>query len=146
MTLPRGTDVAAPGQTAAISRTVTEADVTLFAGLSGDLNPFHVDEQFAAGTRFGRRIAHGALLIAYASAAFTRYCQQWLEGRTSQPAVSYGYDRIRFVSPTFLGDTIRTEYRIDSVDPAADKAFATVTCTNERGETVAVATHIIKFI
>jgi 3-hydroxybutyryl-CoA dehydratase len=141
-----GIGALAPGQTVSISRTVTEADVTLFAGLSGDLNPFHVDEQFAAGTRFGRRIAHGALLVAYSSAAFTRYCQQWLEPGTAARAISYGYDRIRFVAPTYLGDTITTEYRIDSVDAASDKAFAAVTCTNQRGETVAVAAHVIKLI
>jgi acyl dehydratase len=144
--LPRGVEVAAPGQSATYSRTVGEGDVGQFAGLSGDLNPFHVDAEFAATTRFGQRIAHGALLVAYMSAAFTRYCQVWLDGRIGQHAIAYGYDRIRFTNPVFFGDTIRVDYRIASLDPQDDKAFAQVTCTNQRGDTVAVSTHIVKFI
>ena len=135
-----------PGQATTFTHTVTEDDVASFAALSGDHNPFHTDERFAASTRFGRRIAHGALLIAYTSAAFTKYCQEWLDGRTAQRAISYGYDRIRFIKPTFIGDTIATEYRIDRVDAVEEKAFAAVTCTNQRGELVAVCTHVIKLI
>ena len=144
--LARGVEVAAPGQSATFSKTVTEADVALFAGVSGDLNALHVDDAFARGTRFGARIAHGALLVGYMSAAFTRYHQRWLEGRIGQLAISYGYDRIRFIRPTFLGDTLAVEHRIAEVDAAEDKAFADVTCTNQHGEVVAAARHIVKFL
>ena len=60
--------------------------------------------------------------------------------------VSYGYDRIRFVKPVFFGDTVTVEYRITERDEAQQKVFAQVTCTNQRDEVVAVATHILKFV
>lgn len=142
----KGIAAVAPGQRASFSKTVSEADVYLFSGVSGDLNPMHVDEEYARQTRFGRRIAHGALLVGFMSTAFTRYCQVWVNARTSQPVISYGYDRIRFIRPTYFGDTVCVAYEITAVDASADKAFAQVTCTNQRGEVVAAATHILKFV
>lgn len=141
-----GIEAVAVGQVARISRTVSESDVYLFAGISGDLHPQHVDETYGQSTRYGRRIAHGALLVGFMSAAFTRWCQTWLEGRTSQPVVSYGYDRIRFIRPVYIADTVRTEHRIVEVNAGEAKAFAQVTCINQRGEIVAAATHILKFV
>ena len=141
-----GVEVVAVGQSATFTRTVTEEEIALYARVSGDDNALHVDETFAGGTRFGARIAHGALLVGYMSAAFTTYCRRWLNGRTAQLAISYGYDRIRFVRPTYLGDTLVTEHRIVEVDPTQDKAFADVTCTNQRGQLVAVARHVVKFV
>lgn len=140
------TAVVEVGQQARFAKTVSESDVYLFAGVSGDLHPQHIDDEYAKATRYGRRLAHGALLVAFMSAAFTRYWQAWLEGRTAQPAISYGYDRIRFIRPVFMGDTVTVDYRIVEVDAAAAKAFADVTCTNQRGEVVAAARHIIKFV
>ena len=140
------TAIAEPGQQARFAKTVSESDVYLFAGLSGDLHPQHVDEEYAKTTRYGRRLAHGALLVAFMSAAFTRYWQTWLEGRAAPPAISYGYDRIRFIRPVFMGDTVTVDYRIVEIDAATAKAFADVTCTNQRGEVVAAARHIIKFV
>jgi 3-hydroxybutyryl-CoA dehydratase len=144
--LTRGIEAVEVGQSVSFSKTVAESDVYLFAGVSGDLHPMHVDEEYGKTTRYGRRIAHGALLVAYMSATSTRYLQTWVEGRTAQPCISYGYDRIRFIRPTFIGDTIRVDYRISEIDPADEKAFAQVTCTNQRGEIVAAATHILKFV
>src|SRR5438132_12895763 len=104
----RGLDLVEVGQAATFTRTVTEEEVALYARLSGDDNALHVDEAFARRTRFGTRIAHGALLVGYMSAAFTAYCRRWLEGRTTQLAISYGYDRIRFVRPTYFANTLVT--------------------------------------
>lgn len=134
---------ARPGQVAEITTTVTEQDVTAFAALSGDRHPLHTDEAYAATTRFGARIAHGALLLAYVSAASTRYVETALPGRTT---VWYGFDRVRFIRPVYFGDTIRTEYRIESVDSETGRVVAQATCTNQRGETVAVATHLLKLL
>ena len=142
----RGIEVVDAGQSATFTRTVTDEEVARYARVSGDDNALHVDDGFARGTRFGARIAHGALLVGYMSAAFTAYCRRWLAGRTTQIAISYGYDRIRFVRPTYLGDTLVTEHRIVEVNPAEDKAFADVTCTNQRGDLVAVARHVVKFV
>ncbi|HEV8306631.1 MAG TPA: MaoC family dehydratase, partial [Methylomirabilota bacterium] len=120
------------GKSVTVRKTVGETDVYLFAGISGDFAPIHVDEEFMKGTRYGHRIAHGALMIAYMSQASTRIC----EG-VSGTVVSYGYDRIRFPKPVFIGDTITVTYEVAERDVAAGKTFSKVTCTNQRGEVVA---------
>ncbi len=134
-------DALAVGKTVTVRKTVGETDIYLFAGISGDFAPNHVDEEFMKGTRYGRRIAHGALLIAFMSQASTKMC-------TGLPGtiVSYGYDRIRFPNPVFIGDTVTVTYEIAERDVAAGKALSKVTCTNQRGEVVAVATHILKVV
>jgi len=129
------------GRTVTVRKTVGETDVYLFAGISGDFAPIHVDEEFMRTTRYGRRIAHGALLIAYMSQASTRMCEG-LPGTI----VSYGYDRIRFPRPVFIGDTVTVTYEIVERDEAARKVLSRVTCTNQRGEVVAAATHILKVV
>ena len=129
------------GRTVTVRKTVGETDIYLFAGISGDFSPNHVDEEYMKGTRYGRRIAHGALMVAYMSHASTKMCQS-LPGTL----VSYGYDRIRFPNAVFIGDTVMVTYEIAAVDAVARKAFSRVTCTNQRGEVVAAATHILKVV
>jgi 3-hydroxybutyryl-CoA dehydratase len=129
------------GKTVTVRKTVGETDIYLFAGISGDFAPNHVDEEFMKGTRYGRRIAHGALLVAYMSQASTKMCSG-LPGTI----VSYGYDRVRFPGAVFIGDTVTVTYEIVERDPSAGKAFSKVTCTNQRGEVVAAATHILKVV
>ena len=145
MTRP-GVDAVQVGQAGTFVRAVTAEDVDRFAAISGDNNALHVDAAFARTTRFGAPIAHGALLVGYMSAAFTDWWRRHLEGKTDQLAISYGYDRVRFIRPTYLGDTITTEHRIAEILPEEDKALADVTCTNQRGELVAAARHVVKFV
>jgi acyl dehydratase len=129
------------GRTVTVRKTVGETDVYLFAGISGDFAPNHVDEEYMKRTRYGRRIAHGALMVAYMSQASTKMC-------AGVPAtlVSYGYDRIRFPAAVFIGDTVEVTYEIVERDVAAGKAFSKVTCTNQKGEVVAAAVHILKVV
>jgi acyl dehydratase len=141
MQQPDPTDDVELGQVATFAKTVSESDVYLFAGLTGDLYQNHTNEEYMKTTRYGRRIAHGALLVGYMSAASTKVTE-----RCAHPVVSYGYDRIRFIKPVFFGDTVTVEYRVTAKDRATQKVFAQVTCTNQRGETVAAATHILKFV
>lgn len=145
MTTPTGADGAMAaltiGKTVTVRKTVGETDVYLFAGISGDFSPNHVDEEYMKATRYGRRIAHGALLVAYMSQASTKMCAG-LPGTI----VSYGYDRIRFPGAVLIGDTVTVTYEIAERDEAAAKAFAKVTVTNQRGEVVAVAIHILKVV
>jgi len=129
------------GRHVSVRKTVGETDIYLFAGISGDFSPNHVDEEYMKQTRYGRRIAHGALLVAYMSQASTKMCQS-LPGTV----VSYGYDRIRFPNPVFIGDTITVDYRIESLDPPARKASSRVTVTNQRGQVVAAAIHVLKWV
>ena len=65
---------------------------------------------------------------------------------SGRPVVSYGYDRVRFVKPAFVGDTITVAYEIVEEDVASGKTVATVTATNQDGEVIGVAGHILKFL
>jgi acyl dehydratase len=129
------------GKRVTVRKTVGETDVYLFAGISGDFSPNHVDEEYMKATKYGHRIAHGALMVAYMSQASTKMCAG-LPGTI----VSYGYDRVRFPGAVFIGDTVTVTYEITARDEAARKTFATVTVTNQRGEVVAAATHILKVV
>lgn len=129
------------GKKATVRKTVSESDVYLFAGLTGDLSPNHVDEEYMRKTKYGRRIAHGALIVGLMSQASTKIITD-LPGTI----VSYGYDRIRFPAPCFLGDTVTVTYEIVERDEAAMKTFARVTATSQRGDVVAAATHILKVV
>jgi acyl dehydratase len=136
----------AVGDRVRFSKTVSESDVYLFAGITGDLAPNHVDEAFMRRTPYGRRIAHGALLIGFMSTASTMMVERHggLDGK--ETPVSLGYDRVRFVAPVFLGDTITVTYRVAEIDPVRRRAKSAVEVTNQRGETVAVAEHILKWV
>ena len=125
------------------SKTVGESDVYLFAGITGDLSPNHVDEREMAGTVYGGRIAHGALIVGYMSACSTMATAR-ARDRGETP-VSLGYDRIRFLKAVRIGDTIRVTYRVSQIDPARRRASAEVEVVNQRGELVAVAVHILKW-
>lgn len=130
------------GNFVTFSKTVGESDVYSFAGISGDFSPNHCNEEYMAGTRYGRRIAHGALLVAYMSACSTKL----IERIGNRPTVSYGYDRIRFIKPVFFGDTVTVEYRVQERDDPKGEVRSNVTVTNQRGETVAAAVHILKLV
>jgi 3-hydroxybutyryl-CoA dehydratase len=126
------------GTRSLFTKTVSESDVYLYAGITGDFSPNHIDEVFMGAGKYGRRIAHGTLLVGFMSAASAK---AYL-GRT----VSLGYDRIRFVGPVFFGDTITTEYVVREYDPGKRRIYADVTCRNQRGETVAAAVNIRAFV
>ena len=116
------------GDAAEISKTVTEEDVRVFAELTGDRNPVHLDEEYAAGTRFGRRIAHGMLGASLISAVLANE----LPGR----GTVYLSQTLRFTAPVFLGDTVTARVVVKQV--REDKPIVTLetVCTNERGERV----------
>lgn len=94
-------------------RTVTEADVVMFAGLSGDYNPLHTDATFAARTPFGQRVAHG-MLVASISTGLGQTLGIF-EG-TTLALMSQGFE---YKAPTFFGDTIRLSLTVESTKPSA---------------------------
>jgi acyl dehydratase len=124
-----------------ITKTVSESDVYLFAGITGDLDPNHVDEEYARKTSLGHRVAHGALIVGYTSAASTRILQDF-----DRPMVSVGYDRIRFLKPVYFGDTLTIDYEIASIERERERTIAKIEITNQRDELVAVATHIMQLV
>ncbi len=136
-----GTGLAPIGTKATFSKTVSETDIYLFAGISGDLGPNHVNAEYMKATRYGRIVAHGVLIIGFMSTCSTKVIDQG-----NRPAVSLGYDRIRFVNPVFVGDTITVEYEVTEQDVEKERTIAQVTAKNQGGEVVAVATHILRYI
>ncbi len=126
------------GTTLSFTKTVSESDVYLFAGITGDFSPNHIDAEYMRQGKYGERVAHGALLVGLMSAASARM----RVGRT----VSLGYDRLRFIKPVRFGDTITTEYTITAVDPVKRRMHNQVTCTNQHGEVVAAAIHLRAFV
>jgi 3-hydroxybutyryl-CoA dehydratase len=116
------------GQKATWTKTIAEADVYAFAGITGDFNPLHVDREYAAGSRFGERISHGMLTAGLISAVLG----MGLPG----PGGIFLSQSLKFLKPVRFGDTITAEAEVLSY--RADRRILTVrtTCTNQRGEAV----------
>ena len=124
-----------------VTKTVSESDVYLFAGITGDFDPNHVDEEYCRKTSLGHRVAHGALIVGYTSAASTRILEDF-----DRPIVSVGYDRIRFLKPVYFGDTLTIDYVIASIERERERTIAKIEVKNQRDELVAVATHIMQLV
>lgn len=122
------------GALASFAKTVSESDVYGYAGITGDFSPNHVNAEFMRQGKYGERLAHGTLLIGFMSTAGANLYL----GRT----VSQGYDRVRFLKGVRFGDTITTIYEISKIDREKKRVYAQVTCRNQHGDTVAVATNI----
>lgn len=125
------------------SKTVGESDIYLFAGITGNFAPNHVSEKAMAAAGFGRRMAHGALLVGFMSTCSTMMAERAAGRGQGGVPLSLGYDAIRFVRPVFIGDTVSVDYRITALDVSERRATATVTMTNQEAAVVAVARHIL---
>jgi 3-hydroxybutyryl-CoA dehydratase len=135
-----------PGESASFAKTITEADLVLFAGLTGDFDPIHVNEAYAATTAFGRRIAHGALVMGLLSTTASMMSRRSAERGAKGTSVSLGYDKIRFLKPVFIGDTLTARYTIEAVDAEAARSRSKVEVVNQHGETCLAGTHIMKWV
>jgi 3-hydroxybutyryl-CoA dehydratase len=134
------------GETTSFRKTLTEADVALFSAISGDFDPIHVDEAYAATTPFGRRIAHGLGIMALLSAAEAEMSRRALaRGLTLRP-VSLGYDRVRFLKPVFIGETVAASYEIAAIDEERRRTVAACRVEKADGTPCLAAQHIMKWI
>ena len=111
----------AVGQTAVIARTITDADIVLFAGISGDTNPVHINEEFAAGTMFSGRIAHGMLTASFISTV--------IGTRLPGPGCIYLAQSLRFKAPVRVGDTIWARATVTELFPEKRRAALSTTVT-----------------
>jgi 3-hydroxybutyryl-CoA dehydratase len=134
------------GDKVSFSKTVSESDVYLFAGITGDLSDVHCNEEFMSKSAFGRRIAHGVLSMGLMSTASTLMFTQHVQKYVGYTPVSQGYDRVRFMGPVFFGDTVTITYTIAKLEGDRRRVLSDVTATNQRGETVAGATHIMRWV
>jgi 3-hydroxybutyryl-CoA dehydratase len=97
-------------------------------------------------SRYGQRIAHGALMVGYMSTASTMMIDRALAKGIDSTPVSLGYDRVRFLAPVFFGDSIRVTYTISEIEKERRRSRAKVEVHNQRGELVAAAEHILKWV
>ncbi|WP_223466037.1 MaoC family dehydratase [Pseudomonas sp. GL-RE-26] len=96
------------GMKASYSQTITDSDIKAFAGLSGDHNPVHVDSEYAAKSRFGKRIAHGLMSAGFFSAIFGT--------RIPGPGCVYVSQNLNFLRPVYIDDTVTAEVEVTKVD------------------------------
>jgi 3-hydroxybutyryl-CoA dehydratase len=116
------------GMTATFAKTVTDADIVLIAGVSGDNNPVHVNEDYARKTIFKGRIAHGMLSACFISTA--------IGTRLPGPGAVYVSQSLRFKAPVRVGDTVTARVTVDEVVPEKKRVILTTVCTV--GDTVVV--------
>src|SRR5919206_4764776 len=130
------------GDSVTFAKTVGETDIYLFAGITGDFSVNHVNEQYMARSKFGRRIAHGALIVGYMSTCSTMMIDQCKGTSLGETPVSLGYDKVRFLGAVFIGDPITLTYRITQIDPQKRQSLADIRVVNQSGDLVAVAIHV----
>ena len=112
-------------ETVTAGRTITETDIVNFAGITGDWNEIHTNKEMAERGPFKERIAHGALIFSIATGLSVRL------GQTNDTVIAfYGLDRLRFVKPTFIGDTIRVRQKVEE-KTERDAHSGLVTMLNE---------------
>ncbi len=120
-------------------RTITEADIVLHAGQTGDFYPHHMDAEWCRTQPFGQRMAHGTLIFSIAIGMSA--------GAINPAAMSYGYDRLRFIKPVFIGDTITVKVTVrqkrEHKTPDSGLVFELVEVFNQNGETVLACEHIL---
>jgi 3-hydroxybutyryl-CoA dehydratase len=134
------------GETASFSKTITEADLVLFAGVTGDFDPIHVNEEYAKASAFGQRIVHGGLVMGLLSTTASMMSRRSVERGSKAVSVSLGYDRIRFLRPVFINDTLTARYTIEELDTEAARSRSRVEVVNQSGELCLVGTHIMKWV
>jgi 3-hydroxybutyryl-CoA dehydratase len=117
-----------PGATAEMAKTITESDIALFAGITGDFNPVHVDAVAAARSPFGGRIAHGMLSAGLISAAIAM--------RLPGPGSIYLSQSLRFTRPVRIGDTVTAQIVVADINTPKRRVTLTTVCRNQHGEIV----------
>ena len=123
-----------------MGRTITETDIVMHAGQTGDFYPHHMDAEWSKNSVFGQRVAYGTLILSVAAGQLAR--------EMNEVAFSYGYDKVRFISPVFIGDTITSKGEIIVKREYAKRTEdfglvdEQVTVTNQHGETVLAFIHV----
>lgn len=122
-----------------LGRTITETDIVIHAGQTGDFYPHHIDAEWCKTQEFGQRVAHGTLIFSVAVGMTA--------AAVNPVAFSYGYDKLRFIKPVFIGDTITCRVTIsdkrDHKRPGQGIVVEHLDVINQRGEIVMAADHLL---
>ncbi len=124
-----------PGDFAVFTKTVSESDVYGFAGVTGDFNPAHIDEEYAKTTFFKKRIAHGMLSVGFISNV--------LGTKLPGAGAVYMKQEIVFLAPVYIGDTITARAEVVDVNTEKNRVTLKTTCTNHDGKTVVDGTAVL---
>ncbi len=116
------------GDAAEFSKTVSESDIYLYAGITGDFNPAHIDAVYAAGTFFKKRIAHGMLSAGFISAV--------IGTRLPGTGTIYVGQQLRFLAPVYVGDTITARVAVAAINLEKNRVTLKTTCSNQDGTVV----------
>jgi 3-hydroxybutyryl-CoA dehydratase len=125
----------AVGDSAQFSKTVAETDIYLFAGITGDFNPAHVDEEYARKTYFGTRIAHGMLAAGFISAV--------LGTRLPGPGAIYLRQELTFLGAVKIGDTITARVEVTEIDTVKGRVKLLTTCDNQESKRVLTGEAVV---
>lgn len=123
------------GQAASFSKTISESDVYMFAGVTGDVNPAHVNEAYAQTTPFKTRIAHGILSAGLISAV--------LGTQLPGPGAIYASQTLKFTAPVHIGDTITAKATIKELIPERNRAIVETVCRNQDGIVVTMGEAVL---
>jgi len=123
------------GQTESFTKTISDEVVHMFAEVSGDINPAHLDDEFARNTKFGRRIAHGMISASLISAVIGVL----LPG----PGSIYLGQSLSFVAPVYIGDTITATVEIVEIIAEKNRVKLKTVCTNQEGKTVTTGEALV---
>lgn len=116
------------GDSADFSKTVSESDIYLYAGVTGDFNPAHVNEAYARKTFFKTRIAHGMLTAGFISAI--------LANKLPGPGTIYLKQELSFLAPVYIGDTVTARVEIVEIDAEKNRVSLRTTCVNQDGKDI----------
>jgi len=120
-------------------RTITQTDIVIHAGQSGDFFPHHMDEEWCKTQPFKKRIAHGTLIFTVAIGLTADF--------VNEVSMTYGYERLRFIKPVFIGDTIKVTVTVKDCKEHKKPGFGLVTelveCFNQDNELVMVCEHLL---
>ncbi len=123
------------GQTAEFSKTISESDVYMFAGVTGDVNPAHVNEAYAQTTPFRTRIAHGILSAGLISAV--------LGTKLPGPGAIYVSQTLKFTAPVRIGDTVTAQATIKELIPERNRVILDTVCRNQDGVVVTTGEAVL---
>lgn len=128
------------GTEAKMVKLIGAEDLTGFATITGDDHPNHTDQAYAEAHGLGGCVAQGSMLVGLIAGASCRFLEQ-----VNRPAVSYGYDRVRFLNPVRIGDRLTITFKISGCDPAKNNVFGDAELVNQDGQLVAVGRNTIHF-
>jgi len=124
----RTIDTIQMGESASFSKTITESDICLYAGISGDFNPAHIDAEHAKHTMFHQRIAHGMLSAGFISNV--------LGNQLPGPGTIYMSQELKFTKPVFIGDTVTAVVTVEEINTEKNRLKLKTVVTNQSGEEV----------